>query len=129
MLDLGENVQKHEKDLFTLFDPTKINKDILTANMTKIYYKYSKKIRYDAMSLPRLLTDGQKAGKARNISLMEGLYHLFWFKTSPGTVQESRKPDELIYKFNIDRRYYDSQAAGTFFTEFARHIYTKSFKV
>jgi hypothetical protein len=134
MFDLGEDMALHEKKLMPLFEPADFNKTKLTDAMINRYHWLSSKspgAYYNVISFDELLRRYQNNDRLKpSIShLIQGLYQLFWFQTSPGVVRKSNKPGELTYSFNIDKRYFDRQATGCFFTEFARHVYTKSFKV
>jgi hypothetical protein len=141
MFDLGEDMELYEKKLLLspLFETTSIGKNKLMNDMIKEYSWLSEQSGslYNVTSFRELLQEYQNPKKKRAkktsepsvTKLIQGLYQLFWFETSPGKVKESDKPGELIYSFNIDTRYYNNRTAGSFFNEFARHIYTKSFKI
>ena len=133
MFDLGKDEQLYEKNLFSLFESTNIDKTKLTNAMMDKYIWLSQKSPagsfYSITDFRRLLEGYQKSKKfSPSIpKLIQGLYQLFWFVTSPGKVSRSDNLDKLSYNFNIDSDYCGNQKERTFVHEFAKHIYFNSF--
>jgi len=132
MFDLSDDLELHEKKLLPFFKRMNISKTKLTEVMIKKYHWLSNEIPgsyYNVTSFPDLLYKYQRDERIDSSvpNLIQGLYQLFWFQTSPGVVRKSY--NQLTYSFNIESEYCDNQATGSFFIEFAKHIYSKSFLV
>lgn len=131
MFELDDDMEQYEKKLLHLFEATDISRTKLRDSMIEKYHWLSKKLpgsHYSVISFDELLRRYQLKNSNPSVTdLIQGLYQLFWFQTSPGKVDKSNKPGELTYSFNINNGYFNKPATGKFFTEFARHIYAKSF--
>jgi hypothetical protein len=126
---LNKNLEIYEQRLLLLFERNTLQLPKIKSGLLKQYKNLSNKAGnpYNIISFSKMLKDYQLNHHSSSTGeLLNGLYQLFWFETSPGKIKKSGSSDELIYEFQIDDRYFDQEAGTGFFTRFAEHIYEKS---
>lgn len=126
---LNTNLELYEQKLLRLFNGNTLQRPKIETGLLSQYKKLSKEAGnpYNIVSFNKMLTDYQlHHPNPSSGTLLNGLYQLFWFETSPGKIKNSSNSGELVYEFQIDDRYFDQEAGTAFFTRFAEHIYPKS---